>query len=167
MIIMGCPEIYTNQYELRISIRIPFKPEFFFRPLFQLIKLKALALRGSQISLMFIRSSRMIFIYIHIHIYSLSSGVSSVSQIRAAAIWILPLGHPIMNIEVNCSQRNILISMIIMECLGGKISIAAVSARRSMTNSQSRDFLSMWLGSSVDRALQRYRKIMGSILIQA
>ena len=49
-----------------------------------------------------------------------------------AAILILPPGHPIMIIEINCSQRNILISMIIMGCPGGKINMAAVSAKRSM-----------------------------------
>ena len=47
-------------------------------------------------------------------------------------ILILPQGQPIMNIEINCSQRNILISMIIMGCPGGKINMAAASAKRSM-----------------------------------
>ena len=48
------------------------------------------------------------------------------------AILILSPGHPIMIIEINCSQRNVLISMIIMGCPGGKINMAAVSAKRSM-----------------------------------
>ena len=38
---------------------------------------------------------------------------------------------------------------------------------RYITNSQLTRHLSMWLGSSVDRALHRYRKVMGSNLIQA
>ena len=49
-----------------------------------------------------------------------------------AAILILPPGHPIMIIEINCSQRNILIPVIIMGCPGGKINMAAVSAKWSM-----------------------------------
>ena len=49
-----------------------------------------------------------------------------------AAILILPLGHPIINIEINCRQSNILILKIIMGCPGSKINMAAVSAKRSM-----------------------------------
>ena len=37
-----------------------------------------------------------------------------------------------MNIEINCSQKNILILIIIMGCPGRKINMAAVSAKRSM-----------------------------------
>ena len=37
-----------------------------------------------------------------------------------------------MNIEINFSQRNILISTIIMGWPGGKINMAAVSAKRSI-----------------------------------
>ena len=50
-----------------------------------------------------------------------------------AAILILPPGQAIMNIEINCSQRNILISIIIMGYPGGKINMVAVFAKRSMS----------------------------------
>ena len=39
--------------------------------------------------------------------------------------------------------------------------------KNSGLNKLTIDHLSMWLGSSVDRALHRYRKVMGSNPIQA
>ena len=50
----------------------------------------------------------------------------------AAAILILPPGHPIMIIEINIFLCDQLISMFIMGCPGGKINMAAVSSKRSM-----------------------------------
>ena len=49
-----------------------------------------------------------------------------------AAILILPPGHPIMIIEINIFLCEQLISMFIMGCPGGKISMAAVSATGSI-----------------------------------
>ena len=49
-----------------------------------------------------------------------------------AAILILPPGHPIILIELNIFLCEQLISMFIMGCPGGKINMAAVSAKRSM-----------------------------------
>ena len=49
-----------------------------------------------------------------------------------AAILILPPGHPIMIIEINIFLCEQLISMFIMGCPGGKINMAAVSAKRSI-----------------------------------
>ena len=51
-----------------------------------------------------------------------------------AAILLLPPGHPIMIIEINIFLCEQLISMIIMGCPGGKINMAAVSAKQSMDN---------------------------------
>ena len=44
----------------------------------------------------------------------------------------LPLGHPIMIIEINVFLCEKLILMFIMGCPGGKINMAAVSAKRSI-----------------------------------
>ena len=49
-----------------------------------------------------------------------------------AAILILPPGHPIMIVEINIFLCEKLISMFIMGCPGGKIHMAAVSAKRSI-----------------------------------
>ena len=43
-----------------------------------------------------------------------------------------------MNAEINCSQRNMLISTIIMECPVDKVNMAAVSAKRSMVETSDR-----------------------------
>ena len=45
--------------------------------------------------------------------------------------YFCPWGNPIINIEINCSRRNILISIIIMGCPGDKINMAVVSAKWS------------------------------------
>ena len=49
-----------------------------------------------------------------------------------AAILILLPGHPIMIIKINIFLCEQLISMFIIGCPGGKINMAAVSAKRSM-----------------------------------
>ena len=50
-----------------------------------------------------------------------------------AAILILPPAHPMMIIEINIFLYEQLISLIIMGCPGSKISMAAVSAKQSMS----------------------------------
>ena len=56
-----------------------------------------------------------------------------------AAILILPPGHPITIIEIDIFFCEQLISMIIMGCPGGKINMAAISAKRSIVNVVNRD----------------------------
>ena len=63
-----------------------------------------------------------------------------------------------MNIEINCSQRIMLILMIIMGCPGSKINMAAVSAKRSMLGVKNKSVSFRWELNSIFMQILRKKK---------
>ena len=172
----------------KVMVRIPFKPEFFSGCFFNCLSWKHTA--RIKFHSCFIRSSHIWFSYIHIHIFHYHRVYHELT-IDHLSMW---LGssvdralHRYRKVMVRIPFKPEFFSGCFFNCLSWKhtarIKFHVCFIRSShiwfsyihihifhyhrVYHELTIDHLSMWLGSSVDRALHRYRKVMGSNPVQA
>ena len=172
----------------RSWVRIPFKPEFFSGCFFNCLSWKHTA--RIKFHSCFIRSSHIWFSYIHIHIYHyhrvyheltidhlsmwLGSSVDRALpgsqghgfESRSSLNFFFRLLFQLLKLKAHCEDQISLMFHPQFTYMIFMYSYSYISLSSGISRTHI-DHLSMWLGSSVDRALHRYRKVMGSNPVQA